>query len=51
MCWDATSEGLDASCNLELSWFEAGLRFDIFANLPGSEVSREELLALAESMQ
>lgn len=51
MCWDATAEGLDASCTLELSWFEAGIRFDIFGNLPGAEVGREALLAMAESMQ
>jgi hypothetical protein len=51
MCWDATVEGLDASCTLELSWFEAGIRFDIFGNLPGAEVGREALLAMAESMQ
>lgn len=51
MCWDETAEGLDANCYLELSWFEAGIRFDVFANLPGAEVSREALLDMAESMQ
>jgi hypothetical protein len=51
MCWDATAEGLDASCNLELSWLEDGIRVDILGNLPGAEVSREALLEMAESMQ
>ncbi len=51
MCWDDTSSGLDASCYLELSWFEAGLRFDVFANLPGAAVDREALFDMAESMR
>lgn len=51
MCWDDTSSGLDASCYLELSWFEAGLRFDVFANLPGAAVDREALFDMAASMR
>lgn len=51
MCWDATAEGFDAACYLELSWYEEGLRFDVFANLPGPEVSRQALLAMADGIR
>jgi hypothetical protein len=51
VCWDETSGGGDTGCNLSLSWLdENGIRFDIFAYLPGA-LEKETLIDIAESMR
>jgi hypothetical protein len=51
VCWDETAGGGDAACNIILSWLdENGVRFDIFAYLPGA-LEKETLIDIAESMR